>query len=97
MVSLFNEATTTATVYVNEAGGVGLGGWIGIVIAVAIVLFIAGGFVGFFIAKRMFEKQLKENPPITEKMIKAMYAQMGRKASESQVKAVMRAVKNAKN
>ncbi|SYV92107.1 transmembrane protein [Mesomycoplasma hyorhinis] len=44
----------------------------------------------------MFEKQIKNNPPINEKMIKAMYMQMGKKPSESQIKAVMRSVKNAK-
>ena len=44
----------------------------------------------------MFEKQLKENPPITEKMIRAMFLQMGRKPSEAQIKAVMRSMQQAK-
>ncbi|MGV2392920.1 UNVERIFIED_CONTAM: YneF family protein [Campylobacter lari] len=56
-----------------------------------------GGIAGFFIAKKIFEKQLRENPPITRNMIKAMFAQMGRKASESQINAVMRSMTNAKN
>nr|WP_318034620.1 YneF family protein [Mesomycoplasma lagogenitalium] len=68
----------------------------GIVIAVAIILFIAGGIIGMIVSKKMFEKQLKENPPINEKMIRAMFLQMGRKASETQIKAVMRSMKNAK-
>ncbi|MDD2591226.1 MAG: YneF family protein [Erysipelotrichaceae bacterium] len=49
-----------------------------------------GGGLGFFLTRKYFEKQLKENPPINEKMIRAMFMQMGRKPSEAQIKAVMR-------
>ena len=35
-----------------------------------------------------------ENPPITEKMIRAMFNQMGRKPSEAQIRAVMNSMKN---
>ncbi|UWD34120.1 YneF family protein [Mesomycoplasma molare] len=94
MLKLFSDSTTENIVY--EAGGVGLGGWIGIVISVAIVLFIVGAIIGIIVSKKMFEKQIKENPPINEKMIRAMFLQMGRKASETQIKAVMRSMKNAK-
>lgn len=73
------------------------GGWIGLVIGVGIFLFIVGGLLAFFITKRMFEKQIKENPPINEKMIRAMFLQMGRKPSESQIKAIMRSMQNSKN
>ncbi|MEA5026475.1 hypothetical protein SDC9_201595 [bioreactor metagenome] len=51
---------------------------------------IIGGVLGFYFTRRYFEKQLKENPPINEKMIRAMFLQMGRKPSEAQIKAVMR-------
>ncbi|QSF13431.1 YneF family protein [Mycoplasma sp. Mirounga ES2805-ORL] len=73
-----------------------LGAWIGICIAVGIVCILAGGFIGFIWARKSFEKQIKENPPITEKMIRAMFLQMGRKASESQIKAVMRSMQGEK-
>ena len=73
------------------------GGWIGLVIGLSIALFIAGAILAFFLTKRMFEKQIKENPPITEKMIRAMFLQMGRKPSEAQIKAVMRSMQNAKD
>lgn len=73
------------------------GGWIGLVIGLSIALFIAGAVLAFFLTKRMFEKQIKENPPITEKMIRAMFLQMGRKPSEAQIKAVMRSMQNAKD
>lgn len=50
---------------------------------------IGGGIIGFIIAKKVFSNQLKKNPPINEKMIRAMFMQMGRKPSESQIKQVM--------
>ncbi|MEI7668343.1 MAG: YneF family protein [Erysipelotrichaceae bacterium] len=53
---------------------------------------LLGGGLGFYFTKRAFEKQLKENPPINEKMIRAMYMQMGRKPSESQIKQIMKAM-----
>lgn len=73
------------------------GAWVGLVIGIGIALFIAGLVLSFFLTKRMFEKQIKENPPITEKMIRAMFLQMGRKPSEAQIKAVMRSMQNAKD
>lgn len=51
---------------------------------------IIGGVAAFFLTKSYFQKQLKENPPINEKMIRAMYAQMGRKPSEAQIRAIMK-------
>ena len=60
----------------------------------SLLWFVLGGAVGallgFYFTKRAFEKQLKENPPITEKQIRAMYEQMGRKPSEKQIRAIMR-------
>lgn len=53
---------------------------------------IIGGGLGFYFTKRWFEKQLKDNPPINEKMIRAMYMQMGRKPSEAQIKQIMKSM-----
>jgi uncharacterized protein YneF (UPF0154 family) len=50
---------------------------------------VIGLVVGFFVSKHLFTKQLKENPPINEKMIEAMMSQMGRKPSQKQVRQVM--------
>ncbi|MDJ1646016.1 YneF family protein [Mycoplasma phocimorsus] len=72
------------------------GAIIGICIAIAIVCFLIGGILAFFISKKMFQKQLKENPPITEKMIRVMFAQMGRKASEKQIRSVMNSMNKAR-
>ena len=50
------------------------------------------GVIGFFAARAFFKKQLRDNPPINENMIRALYKQMGRKPSEAQIKAVMRSM-----
>lgn len=73
-----------------------LGLSIGLIIGISIVAMLTGAAVAFWITKKMFEKQLRENPPVNEKMIRAMFLQMGRKPSEAQIKSVMRSMKSAK-
>jgi len=62
----------------------------------SLLYFIGGGIIGaiisYFVTRKQFEKQLKENPPINEKMIRAMYAQMGRKPSEAQIRQIMKSM-----
>ena len=58
----------------------------------AIIGVIIGAIAGFFGARYMFKKQLQKNPPINEKMIRAMYMEMGRKPSETQIKRIMNSV-----
>ena len=53
---------------------------------------VIGGFLCFYFTRKKFEKELKENPPINEKMIRAMFLQMGRKPSEAQIKQIMKSV-----
>ena len=53
---------------------------------------IIGAVLGFYFTKRKLEKELKENPPINEKMIRAMFLQMGRKPSEAQIRQIMKSV-----
>lgn len=53
---------------------------------------VVGGVLGFIIARKLIKKELKKNPPINEKMIRAMYSQMGRKPSEAQIRAIMNSV-----
>jgi len=57
-----------------------------------VVGLIIGGIAGFFMARRYFEKMQRENPPVNEKMIRAMFLQMGRKPSEAQIKQVMKSM-----
>lgn len=51
-----------------------------------------GGLIAFFLSRHYFQKQIDENPPINEKMIRAMFMQMGRKPSEAQVRQVMKSM-----
>ena len=57
---------------------------------------VAGGVAGFFITRYIFQKQLKENPPVHEKMIRAMFRSMGRTPSEKQVREIMRSMNSEK-
>lgn len=72
----------------------GMKTWQGIVGMV--VCLIIGLIIGFFVTKALFQRQLKKNPPINEKMIRAMFAQMGRTPSEKQVRAVMKSMEDNK-
>lgn len=59
-------------------------------------LLLVGLVGGFFAARWYFKKQLKENPPVSEKMIRAMFRSMGRNPSEKQIREIMRNV-NSQN
>ena len=41
-----------------------------------IITTIIGALVGFFFARWMFKRELKKNPPISEKMIRAMFMEI---------------------
>lgn len=68
--------------------------WVFILSLVGILLL--GGVVGFFVSRWWFKKELAKNPPINEKMIRVMFAQMGRKPSEKQIREIMREVNSQK-
>ena len=51
---------------------------------------ILGGVAGFFLARFFLKRELQKNPPINEKMIRVMFAQMGRTPSEKQIREIMR-------
>lgn len=53
------------------------------------IALVVGGIIGYIIATKYFKKQLKDNPPITEDQVRAMYRQMGRQPSETQIKQIM--------
>lgn len=59
------------------------------------VLIPVAGFLGFYITKKLIEKQLRQNPPISEAQVRTMFMQMGRKPSEAQIRNVMNSVKGA--
>ncbi len=56
---------------------------------------VVGIILGFIITRSLFTRQLKKNPPINEKMVRALYMSMGRKPSEADIRRTMNAVKNA--
>jgi uncharacterized protein YneF (UPF0154 family) len=60
------------------------------ILLLAIGMLIVGGVAGFFITRYIFQKQLRENPPVNEKMIRAMFRSMGRTPSEKQIREIMR-------
>lgn len=51
-----------------------------------------GLVIGFFASRYVFKKNLKKNPPINEKMIRAMFMEMGRKPTEAQIKRIMKSM-----
>ncbi|MBQ9037230.1 MAG: YneF family protein [Erysipelotrichaceae bacterium] len=53
---------------------------------------VIGAVLGWYFTRKAIQKQLKENPPVNEKMIRAMFMQMGRKPSEAQIKQVMKSM-----
>lgn len=61
---------------------------VGIVFSIIGAL-IVGLVVGFFLSRKFFKSYLKKHPPIDEKTVRAMMAQMGRKPSEKQVRQIM--------
>ncbi len=69
------------------------GGWFGLVIGALIL----GAIGGFLVARFLMKKQLKDNPPINENMIRAMFRSMGRKPSEAQIRAVMKSMQQESN
>ncbi|OQC10160.1 MAG: hypothetical protein BWX74_00734 [Tenericutes bacterium ADurb.Bin087] len=68
---------------------------VGAIIGIAIFALLLGGFLGYFISRKVFEKELKKNPPITEKQIRTMLTMMGRKPSEKQVREIMRGMQQS--
>ena len=67
--------------------------WLGILVGV--VALVAGVALGFFIARKYMMNYLQKNPPISEKMIRALFMEMGRKPSEAQIKRIMKSFNSA--
>ncbi len=66
------------------------------IVLIAVGCLIAGLILGFFVARKLIMKQIKDNPPINEEMIKAMLRQMGRPASQKQVNQIMKSMNQYK-
>lgn len=68
--------------------------WVFVVLLVGLLLI--GAIAGFFISRKVFTKYMEKNPPINEKMIRAMFISMGRTPSEKQVRQVLASMNQAK-
>lgn len=55
-----------------------------------IICLLSGIAIGFFVARYVTKRELKKNPPINEKMIRAMFREMGRKPNEAQIRRIMK-------
>ncbi|MBQ9900508.1 MAG: YneF family protein [Acholeplasmatales bacterium] len=64
-------------------------------IIIVVIAILVAAVVTFFVTRKIFQNQLKKNPPINEATIRAMMTQMGRTPSEKQVRAVMRSMDEA--
>lgn len=67
----------------------------GAIAGIVIGSLVVGLLLGYFLSRVLFKREMKKNPPVNEKMIRAMFTSMGRKPSEAQVRAVMRSMEDA--
>lgn len=65
-------------------------------LGVLVIGLIGGAAAGFFISRALSKKQLKDNPPINEKQIRAMLLQMGQKPSEARIRQIMKAMEQSR-
>lgn len=63
-----------------------------IIVLAVLAALVAGAVIGFRFAKQKTVQYLKDNPPISEKQIRAMYQSMGRTPSEGQIQQTLRAM-----
>lgn len=64
------------------------------VVLIAVIALIVGTVIGVFITRSAVKKQLEQNPPLNEDMLRMMMMQMGRKPSEAQIRQMMQSLRN---
>lgn len=65
----------------------------GLTILFIIIALLVGIAIGFFGARRYMENYLRNNPPITEDMLRTMMMQMGQKPSSRRLHQMMQTMK----
>lgn len=65
-------------------------------IVIIVLVLLAGGVIGFFLARAWFKRYLEKNPPVNENMIKEMMRQMGRTPSQKQVNQILNSMNQYK-
>ena len=66
----------------------------GLTIALVILGILVGALIGFFGARRYMENYLRNNPPISEDMLRTMMLQMGQKPSDRKLHQMMQRMKS---
>ena len=66
----------------------------GLTIALVILGILVGALIGFFGARRYMENYLRNNPPISEDMLRTMMLQMGQKPSDRKSHQMMQTMKS---
>ena len=66
----------------------------GLTIALVILGILVGALIGFFGARRYMENYLRNNPPISEYMLRTMMLQMGQKPSDRKLHQMMQTMKS---
>jgi len=66
---------------------------VGITITVAIIALLIGAIAGFYGARKYMENYLRNNPPISEDMLRTMMMQMGQKPSDRKLHQMMQTMK----
>ena len=66
----------------------------GLTIALVILGILVGALIVFFGARRYMENYLRNNPPISEDMLRTMMLQMGQKPSDRKLHQMMQTMKS---
>ena len=66
----------------------------GLTIALVILGILVGALIGFFGARRYMENYLRNNPPISEDMLRTMMLQMCQKPSDRKLHQMMQTMKS---
>ncbi|WP_434414469.1 YneF family protein [symbiont of Argiope bruennichi] len=61
-------------------------------IFIVIIIFVISLGVGFFLAKKKFEKWILKNPPLNKKMIKELYKQLGKIPKEQDINMMLNSI-----
>lgn len=62
------------------------------VVLIALLTFIGGIALGFFLSRKYMMDYLKKNPPINEQMLRTLMMQMGQKPSQKRINQMMRSM-----
>ncbi|MDR0921873.1 MAG: YneF family protein [Lactobacillales bacterium] len=64
-------------------------------VLVGIIALLLGAVGGFFLARKTFQDQIKDNPPLNEETLRIMMAQMGQKPNEAKIRQMLRQMKSS--